>query len=391
MNESLFGQSHAQLLNVMEEMQIHLDIHFDHCALILTGLSRSRYMERLGMRRADLLMQMDEVDKALADMAQAQRFSYEICVLNYDYSKRFAIAISPKGHIDIRAIASRVNAIIDHHYAQIAPDRHPAARCITVYADRISGYDAYQQAFADLCRLYDRSFFLREHDVLCLHQAKAYYIPCSMIEAERMLARFSDLLYLRDAPGARGVLDALLLGSLKKAQDKPLLGEVLVFLKKRIQDICLILGVPWTEESAAAFDVEHFICIEELHEALCQLLSRTLSGEDVPQLKPDGIAIRAARYIGKHYYQPLDLSTIADHLHVNPTYLSHAFKSEMRIGMTQYITRIRIEQAQRLLRESDLKISRIAQDVGLPDSRYFNTVFKRHTGCTPTEYRETQR
>jgi two-component system response regulator YesN len=63
----------------------------------------------------------------------------------------------------------------------------------------------------------------------------------------------------------------------------------------------------------------------------------------------------------------------------------------MGIGLTQYITRIRIEQAQHLLKETDWKIARIAQHVGLNDPRYFNAVFKRHTGITPTEYRENER
>ena len=66
----------------------------------------------------------------------------------------------------------------------------------------------------------------------------------------------------------------------------------------------------------------------------------------------------------------------------------HAFKQEMRVSITQYITRIRIEQAQRLLNESDLKVGEIAGRVGLSDPRYFNTVFKRQVGMTPSEYRE---
>ena len=44
-----------------------------------------------------------------------------------------------------------------------------------------------------------------------------------------------------------------------------------------------------------------------------------------------------------------------------------------------------------LLKETDWKIARIAQHVGLNDPRYFNAVFKRHTGITPTEYRENER
>ena len=391
MNESLFGQSRAQLHNVMEEMQVDLNICFERCYLIITGLTRSRYMERLGMRRANLLMQLDTLESELDRIAQAQRFHYEICVLNYDYSKRFALVISPEGAVDIAQIAAYAGAFVEDCYAQLAPGKSPSTRNITVHSSLITSYEAYQQAFTDLRSLYERAFFLRETDVLNGPHARAQYIPYSMLEAERLLARFSDLLYLRDANGAQALLGELLLRHLKHAQDRQLLSEVMVFLKKRVSDLCLVLGLPWTEETSACFDAERFLCIEELHASLSALLEQLLVGVEIPQLKPDGLAIRAARYISRHYYQPLDLTSLAEQLHVNPTYLSHAFKCEMRVGVTQYITRIRMEQAQRLLRESDLKIAQIAQDVGISDSRYFNTVFKRHTGCTPTEYREQRR
>lgn len=388
MNESLFGQSHAQFQNVMDEMQIHLNIRFERCYMILTGLNRQCYMERLGMRRADLLVQMEAVEAELERMAREQRFAYEICVLNYDYSKRFAIAISPETDADIRAIAARIDAIIDSLYAQLLPDRPETLRNITVHSGLIDSYEAYQRTFSGLCRLYRQAFFLRECGLLTAQQAREHYVPYSMIEAERELAAISDALFLRDAAAARELLDALLLCHLKRAQDRQMLAEVLVFLKKRISDLCLILGIPWSEEIGASLDQERFLCIEELHGSICRLITRLLLGAEIPPLKPDGIAIRAVRYIGGHYYQPLDLTTIADHLHVNATYLSHAFKQEMRVSITQYITRIRIEQAQRLLHESDLKVGEIAQRVGLTDPRYFNTVFKRIAGCTPTEYRE---
>jgi len=388
MNESLFGQSHAQFQNVMDEMQIHLDIRFERCYMILTGLSRACYMERLGMRRADLLVQMEALESELERMAREQRFSYEICVLNYDYSKRFVIAVSPENTVEIRALAARVNDLIDSMYAQLLPDRPQTLRNITVCSELIDSYEAYQRAFSDLCRLYSQSFFLRECDLLTAQQIREHHVPYSMIEAERELAAISDALFLRDVAVAHELLGALLLHHLKRAQDRQMLAEVLVFLKKRIGDLCLILGIPWTEEIGASLDQERFLCIEELHASICALLERLLLGAHIPPLKPDGLAIRAARYIGGHYYQPLDLTTIADHLHVNATYLSHAFKQEMRVSITQYITRIRLEQAQRLLHESDLKVGEIAQRVGLADPRYFNTVFKRHTGCTPTEYRE---
>lgn len=388
-NESLFGQSRVQLGHLLEEMQIGLNIRFERCFLIVSGLPRRFYMERLGMRRADLIAQMQGLVELLNPLSREQGFAWEISVLNYDYSKRFVLVVSPEREdFDISRLAQRVGASVESYYAALCPAKTATTRNITVYSGLIDSYEAYQRAFDALRRAYDLSFFLRERDVLTLQQAQAAQSPTSMVEAERALSEISDLLFLRDVQGAEQRLHALFLGRLKRAQDRQLCAEVLVFLKKRLDDLCLMLGIPWAEENAAALDMDRYLCMEELYDSVCALLRRLLADSQLPALRPDSLSIRAARYIRKGYYRPLDLTSIADHLHVNPTYLSHIFKRDMGVGLTQYITRIRMEQAQRLLRETDQKVAQIAQDVGLSDPRYFNTVFKRQTGATPTEYRE---
>lgn len=259
---------------------------------------------------------------------------------------------------------------------------------ITVFSGEINSYEAYQQAFSQLQSLYDQAFFLREFRVFGSRQARGEQVSISMVHVERDLAELSDRMFLRDIQGVEELLRAMLLDQLKHAQDRRLCAEVMVLLKKRIDDLCLILGLSGTLDITGALDMDRFLYIEELYQSIHALILQVLSQCELPPLPPEGISIRAARFIRKQYYHPINLTVIADYLHVNPSYLSHLFKREMGIGITQYITRIRMEQAQHLLRETDWKIARIAQSVGLSDPRYFNTVFKRHTGLTPTDYRE---
>lgn len=388
MNESLFGQSYAQLKSLEQEIDIHLNIDFSCCYLILTGLPRRFYMERLGMRRAHLIQQVDRLQEEVQRIAGSQGFASEITVLNYDYSKRILVAVSPKDEFDVLPLAEHLGAFLEEYYTRFWPDKGPEMHNITVYSGRIDSYEAYQRAFAQMQELYERAFFLHEYSVFGAPQAQREQIPTSMVEVERELAEISDRLFLRDAQGAEALLRTLLLEQLKHAQDKRLCAEVIIFLKKRLDDLCLILGLSDTLDIAGALDIEQFLCIEELYESVRALVTRLLSKCKLPPLHPEGLPIRTALFIRKQYYNPIDLTTIADHLHVNPSYLSHLFKREMGIGLTQYITRIRIEQAQHLLKETDWKIARIARSVGLSDPRYFNTLFKRHTGMTPAAYRE---
>lgn len=388
MNESLFGQSRAQLDDLEREMDLQLQIDFSNCYLVLTGLPRRFYMERLGMGRAQLMEQLDSLQELIPSLLGDPDIRYELAVLNYDYSKRLAIAVSPKGELDLRAFAEKVGSFLESCYQRIAPDRTPESRNITVYSGRIVSYASYQRAFLQLTELYDRAFFLREYDVFDLRQAQQNQVLISTVETERELTVIVDQLFLRCIPEVEAHLQTLLLEQLKHAQDRRLCAEVMVLMKRRIEDLCLILGVPDTQDIASALDMERFLCIEELYSSVCALVHKLLSESRMPALLPDGLSIRTAKLIQKHYYEELDLTIIADRLHVNPSYLSHLFKRTMGVGLTQYITRIRIEQAQRLLRETDLKLSQIAKDVGLSDPRYFNTVFKRQTGMTPAVYRK---
>ena len=52
------------------------------------------------------------------------------------------------------------------------------------------------------------------------------------------------------------------------------------------------------------------------------------------------------------------------------------------------MNRLRMEQAARLLRETNIKISDVAEKVGIEDARYFSSLFKRCTGTSPSLYRK---
>ena len=58
------------------------------------------------------------------------------------------------------------------------------------------------------------------------------------------------------------------------------------------------------------------------------------------------------------------------------------------MSVNQLITKLRVEEAARLLRSEQLSISEIAAQVGIPDFNYFSKVFKKVTNLSPTAYRK---
>lgn len=92
-------------------------------------------------------------------------------------------------------------------------------------------------------------------------------------------------------------------------------------------------------------------------------------------------------YIKAHYHESLSLTNIANHFHFSPSYLSNYFSTHSKEGFSEYLNRIRIEAAISLLRQNDIPISKISEQVGFSDHSYFCRVFKKQTGYSPSQYR----
>lgn len=97
--------------------------------------------------------------------------------------------------------------------------------------------------------------------------------------------------------------------------------------------------------------------------------------------------LAALCFIRCNYFRSISLREIASQANVSPTYISALFKASLNISISDYLTKIRIEQARELLYTTDQSICEIAAAVGIEDSRYFSRVFRKICGTTPTGYR----
>ncbi|MGI5936885.1 MAG: helix-turn-helix transcriptional regulator [Oscillospiraceae bacterium] len=94
-------------------------------------------------------------------------------------------------------------------------------------------------------------------------------------------------------------------------------------------------------------------------------------------------------YMHRNFSRRLTLMEMAEHVRLNPQYLSVLFKKETGKSIVDYLTDIRIDRAKALLRDTNISILEIAGAVGYMDARYFSRVFKQRVGLRPTEYRKT--
>jgi AraC-like DNA-binding protein len=84
----------------------------------------------------------------------------------------------------------------------------------------------------------------------------------------------------------------------------------------------------------------------------------------------------------------LDLSLVSKKTGVNQRYISETISEKFNCNFKTYVNQIRINEAKRLLKDSDLNIGEIAYSVGFSSPGSFNRVFKSLTGMTPSEFQE---
>ena len=98
--------------------------------------------------------------------------------------------------------------------------------------------------------------------------------------------------------------------------------------------------------------------------------------------------VEALKFIRENYKKNLTLESVAQQVYISPYYLSHLFKEELGITFVEYLTKVRIDEAKRLLKDSSMSIVAIALEVGYQDASYFSKVFKKVVGLSPNQYRK---
>lgn len=97
----------------------------------------------------------------------------------------------------------------------------------------------------------------------------------------------------------------------------------------------------------------------------------------------------ALKYMEEHYREKLKLQDVADQVYVSQWHLSKLLNRYKEQSFSDILNNIRIEKAKELLKDPSLRIGDIADMVGFLDMAHFSRVFKRQTGLSANEYRNS--
>ena len=100
---------------------------------------------------------------------------------------------------------------------------------------------------------------------------------------------------------------------------------------------------------------------------------------------------KAKEYLKNHLEKATSVEEMASRLNISNAHFSRVFKDTCGESYMEYVQRIRMEEAKRLLRETDLSVRVIAKNIGYGDNHsYFGKRFKVACGITPVEYRKKE-
>ncbi|WP_010495746.1 response regulator [Paenibacillus elgii] len=155
----------------------------------------------------------------------------------------------------------------------------------------------------------------------------------------------------------------------------------------------VIAGHRWLERSQGGKPeaaLQPFEVDSRAEDEVFKLLSSVMAAfHEAIADKPYAYIQKSIAYIKEHLEQSLSLQQVAKFVHLNPNHFSEVFKRETGLNYIEFVTQERMRRAAEILQESQAKISEVASRVGYEDIKYFSQQFKKHTGRTPTEFRQS--
>ncbi|MGC9098681.1 MAG: response regulator transcription factor [Dictyoglomus sp.] len=126
--------------------------------------------------------------------------------------------------------------------------------------------------------------------------------------------------------------------------------------------------------------------IIDLHVFTKEILTELIS--DFSEIMGRNPLVKITEYIESNFYKDLKLKDVAKEFGYNPCYLGKIFKKYTKEKFNTYLDRVRINKAKELLRRG-LKVSEVAEMVGYKDTDYFICKFKKYTGKSPQNFKES--
>lgn len=129
--------------------------------------------------------------------------------------------------------------------------------------------------------------------------------------------------------------------------------------------------------------------LKEIEWSIRAMLGIQSSGKNDPGNSPLNGLEAAVQYLDSHFNLPLTLSQVAEVSGMSVSSFSRHFKKKTGMTFVDYLNRLRVSNARRLLIEEQNSLIDVANSCGFDSQTYFNKIFKKFVGVTPRQYRKS--
>ena len=162
--------------------------------------------------------------------------------------------------------------------------------------------------------------------------------------------------------------------------------------QERVIDACnSIIAVNLTQKFGFELLTKSYLC-QLWVEILSQIMITTNAPKEGPSLKIDEARVKKALvFIEEHYQEQLSLDDIASSIHLSKSECCRCFKRVLDLSPFEYLLRFRIFEATKLIMANDPiaeSIATLSLAVGFNNTSYFNKIFKKNLGFTPSYYKK---
>ncbi len=139
------------------------------------------------------------------------------------------------------------------------------------------------------------------------------------------------------------------------------------------------------------FDAARFQSLVQMLKLFSIFLGDTVGSAAVSNSGEEPPAVASAKqFVQERMSEAINLDLVIRHVSVSRFYFCRLFKKATGMTLSQYVTRVRLENAKILLLDETLRVNEVGRATGFRSIPRFNALFKEYVGMAPSEYREAQ-
>lgn len=182
-------------------------------------------------------------------------------------------------------------------------------------------------------------------------------------------------------------------GDLFFKNELPETKNIRLLLKKSASGICFENGFDYEEDIKVMFETSginrlllFYQLLEKLSKSKNKRLLSTSEESQLYQAKDSVTFQKILNHIFQNIQKDISIASVAHEVHMSRSAFCKYFKKRTKKTFTQYVNNLRVDNAAKLLVESDLNVSQICFESGFNSLSYFNRQFKKYKGTSPKIY-----